>query len=479
MAPHLTTTRLLSRSPTELSSLPGPRLAACRLRRDSRIGGAYQFYVRRRNAGARCSASYKSPVPLPDFYDLLGVSVEADAAEIRRAYRMLQKKHHPDLVGQQGHAMALLLNEAYQTLMDENLRAAYNTAHSYRVAIRKAGHKAFTGNTYSSWVGPDRPQGLFVDENACVGCRKCVFAASNTFIMDESTGCARVQAQWADSESNITMAREVCPVNCIHLVEREDLPILEYLIRPQAKPSNGVYGGGWERTSNVFMAARTFKRQQEEQRSQTAPSSTMETPAQKKARVEADRKLRMGVFWRFWSWVDPSPRDSSASDFAPEGSVDTEWPWKGLFGRSSSLDVLVLPVSQENKAQTVALIQDWALTYASSSELPLPMPFKADLLYNGVQLSLITASNGTVSSIGSLVVTVEDTVANDDNAPGNRSDELAEGSTVIQSFLKVRRQATTGTSSLPGEGRIVKEIKATILGMGRGGDSYEAYQLRR
>lgn len=47
MAPHLTTTRLLSRSPTELSSLPGPRLAACRLRRDSRIGGAYQFYVRR------------------------------------------------------------------------------------------------------------------------------------------------------------------------------------------------------------------------------------------------------------------------------------------------------------------------------------------------------------------------------------------------------------------------------------------------
>jgi hypothetical protein len=55
-------------------------------------------------------------------------------------------------------------------------------------------------------------------------------------------------------------------VNCIHLVEREDLATLEYLIRPQAKPSNGIYGGGWDRPRNVFMAAATLKRQAEEKR---------------------------------------------------------------------------------------------------------------------------------------------------------------------------------------------------------------------
>lgn len=58
--------------------------------------------------------------------------------------------------------MTLLLNEAYQTLMDENLRTAYNTVHSYKQSLRGAGYKTFTGSPYSTWVGPDRPQGVFV-----------------------------------------------------------------------------------------------------------------------------------------------------------------------------------------------------------------------------------------------------------------------------------------------------------------------------
>ncbi|KAL3692905.1 hypothetical protein R1sor_006556 [Riccia sorocarpa] len=443
--------------------------------------------ARRRNDAIRCAApnnssskskgaaANASPLPLRDHYELLGVSVDANPTEIRQAYRMLQKKHHPDLVGPQGHAMTLLLNEAYQTLMDENLRAAYNTAHSYKVTMRRAGQKDFTGSTYSMWVGPDRPQGLFVDENVCVGCRECVFAAPNTFMMDESTGCARVRAQWADSEAEVKMAREVCPVNCIHFVEREDLPILEYLIRPRAKPSNGVYGGGWERPSNVFMAARTFKKKQEEQQQQQAQSASpinMETASQKKARMEADLKLRMGAFWRLWSWAGQSAWEKSETDSSTTsgGFTDGEWPWKGLFGRSSSLDLLTLPVTQEMKEETVTVLQNWAVTYASSSELPLPMPFKAELLSNGVLLSLITASNGTVASIGSLIITVEET---------SQDDEQEELEMEKSFFLRVRRQGTTGTQPLPGEGRLVKEIRAAVGNLGRGGEAYKAYRVRR
>lgn len=66
------------------------------------------------------------------------------------------------------------------------------------------------------------------------------------------------------------MAIDLCPVNCIHYVEREDLSILEYLMRPHPKSSNGVYGGGWERPRNVFMAARTFKRQMEDKKMRVA-----------------------------------------------------------------------------------------------------------------------------------------------------------------------------------------------------------------
>lgn len=36
-----------------------------------------------------------------NYYDLLGVSVESNAQEIKEAYRKLQKKYHPDIAGQE------------------------------------------------------------------------------------------------------------------------------------------------------------------------------------------------------------------------------------------------------------------------------------------------------------------------------------------------------------------------------------------
>lgn len=65
--------------------------------------------------------------------------------------------------------MTLLLNEAYTTLMDDSLRGAYNEAHSHKAAMRAAGHTPSSESPFSQWVGPDRPQGLFVDENICIG----------------------------------------------------------------------------------------------------------------------------------------------------------------------------------------------------------------------------------------------------------------------------------------------------------------------
>jgi DnaJ-domain-containing protein 1 len=36
-----------------------------------------------------------------DYYDVLGVSVNSSPADIRKAYRLLQKIHHPDVAGEQ------------------------------------------------------------------------------------------------------------------------------------------------------------------------------------------------------------------------------------------------------------------------------------------------------------------------------------------------------------------------------------------
>lgn len=56
-----------------------------------------------------------------------------------------------------------------------------------------------------------------------------------------------------------------CPVNCIHWVDAEELPLLEFLVRPQPRKAYGVFGGGWERPADVFAAAKSLKKQLKEQ----------------------------------------------------------------------------------------------------------------------------------------------------------------------------------------------------------------------
>lgn len=61
-----------------------------------------------------------------DYYDLLGVSKSATQDEIKKAYRKLAHKHHPDK-GNGGDGKAFKeINEAYQTLGNEQKRKQYD-----------------------------------------------------------------------------------------------------------------------------------------------------------------------------------------------------------------------------------------------------------------------------------------------------------------------------------------------------------------
>lgn len=62
--------------------------------------------------------------------------------------------------------------------------------------------------------------------------------------------------------NKLQVSVDSCPVNCIHWVEKEELQVLELLIRPQPKEGHGIFGQGWERPKNVFMAAKAFNKQQ-------------------------------------------------------------------------------------------------------------------------------------------------------------------------------------------------------------------------
>ena len=83
-----------------------------------------------------------------DYYEILGVNRSADAEDIRKSYRKLAVKYHPDKNPGDKHAEEKFkeLGEAYEALSDPQKRAAYDQyGHAAFDPRQRAGRGGFSG----------------------------------------------------------------------------------------------------------------------------------------------------------------------------------------------------------------------------------------------------------------------------------------------------------------------------------------------
>jgi molecular chaperone DnaJ len=79
-----------------------------------------------------------------DYYDILGISRSADDKEIKKAYRNLARKFHPDVCKDPGAEEKFKeINEAYSVLSDEQKKAQYDNM----------GHETYTNASKGSYTG--------------------------------------------------------------------------------------------------------------------------------------------------------------------------------------------------------------------------------------------------------------------------------------------------------------------------------------
>ncbi|CAK9095241.1 Chaperone protein dnaJ C76 [Durusdinium trenchii] len=298
--------------PQGFSRIRASQLASCRSDR-SAVNAAWLFAVvllgrkvrsaRRARGGSENEASImKAPQNL---YELLGVQDDANADEIKKAYHDKMKICHPDIAGDDGEEICILLNDACDLLSDPKEKKAYDIelhgANGMPKPVllleqdmaptwewtSKAGNKkmkpVYNGRPLSRSLHrkvPPEDQGekwndekfVFVDEWTCIACRNCCDVAPRTFCIDADAGRARVFAQWGNSEELLDYAVQACPVDCIYWVSRDELQVLEYVTRdrmfengntvPCSMAARQGTGGGLE---DPFTMATDFKAKLEEE----------------------------------------------------------------------------------------------------------------------------------------------------------------------------------------------------------------------
>jgi ferredoxin len=187
------------------------------------------------------------------YYAILGVSEQATYPELKRAYRRLARKYHPDRNrSSQAETTIKKINAAFEVLSDKDKRNEYDKGdfieamsngsshytvdeyHDYnREHTNKFNqyrpmqeHKTKAPEVHVAASGLDLPKGRFqitVEPSLCLAFGSCEILAPKVFVVEKNKRInpkARIESEIGAKFESILAAAQTCPTKAIKIVDR-------------------------------------------------------------------------------------------------------------------------------------------------------------------------------------------------------------------------------------------------------------------
>lgn len=181
------------------------------------------------------------------YYAILGVSHKANFQEIKKSYRKLAKKYHPDRnKSPLAEETIKKINEAFEILSDRRKRKQYDLEASNTYDANDSTFEEkdenltgqMQGNSYNFTKSESKSildyDNLFLDTiksrfhiliepSLCLAFGGCETISPKVFVVDKSKHInpkARVQSETADTLDRIVMAAQACPTRAIKIIDR-------------------------------------------------------------------------------------------------------------------------------------------------------------------------------------------------------------------------------------------------------------------
>ena len=181
------------------------------------------------------------------YYVILGVSQDANFQEIKKSYRKLAKKYHPDR-NKSAHAEETIkkINEAFETLSDRRKRKQYDRESSNIFDQKDSNNeekeeslsdqKQMNSHKFAKLESEnnlgydnlllDTVRSRFhilIEPSLCLAFGGCESIAPKVFVVDKSKHInpkAKVESETADTLDRIVMAAQACPTKAIKIIDR-------------------------------------------------------------------------------------------------------------------------------------------------------------------------------------------------------------------------------------------------------------------